>query len=103
MVEALLDVYVPNTFSPNDDGINDIFFIQAAPETISVIRQFLVFNRWGEPVFQYYNIPPNDPTFGWDGRFRGEPMNTGVYAWFAEIEFADGSIEVIEGDLLYIE
>ena len=93
------DVYVPNAFSPDDDGINDIFYINAKEGIIARIPSFLIFNRWGETVFQYYNIPPNDPLYGWDGRFRGEPMNTDVFTWFAEIEYLDGRTEVIKGDV----
>ncbi|MCB0640419.1 MAG: gliding motility-associated C-terminal domain-containing protein, partial [Phaeodactylibacter sp.] len=93
------DVYVPNAFSPDEDGWNDRFYIYAKPGVIYKIRSFLVFSRWGETVFQYYNIDPNDPAYGWDGSFRGEPMNTDVFTWFAEIEYLDGRLEIVKGDV----
>ncbi|HFA48781.1 MAG TPA: T9SS type B sorting domain-containing protein [Bacteroidetes bacterium] len=92
-------VYVPNAFSPNGDNINDIFMINAKPDQVTNIKSFLVFNRWGETVFQYYNFAPNNPMFGWDGKFRGQTMNPAVFTWFAEIEFIDGVTELIQGDV----
>lgn len=91
-------IYVPNGFSPNGDGVNDVFMIFSGDQ-VEKVKSFLVFNRWGEPVFQFYNIQTNDPNFGWDGTYRGEPMNPAVFVWFAEIEFIDGSVEIFKGDV----
>ena len=91
-------VFVPNAFSPNEDGVNDKFLIFAGPQ-VSRIRSFLVFNRWGETVYQYYDFQPNDPAIGWDGTHRGEKLNTAVFTWFAEVEFVDGVTELLEGDV----
>ncbi|MFQ5447301.1 MAG: gliding motility-associated C-terminal domain-containing protein, partial [Saprospiraceae bacterium] len=91
-------VYVPNAFSPNEDGRNDIFMIYGG-KSITKIKSFLVFNRWGETVHQYFNFQPNDPVAGWDGYFRGRRMDPGVFTWFAEVEFVDGLTEVLEGDV----
>jgi gliding motility-associated-like protein len=94
------NVYVPNVFSPNADGANDRFYIFAKDGTVAKVKSFNIFNRWGETVFEVYNFQPNDPTFGWDGFFRGELMNGAVFAWYAEIEFIDGTVELFEGDVL---
>jgi gliding motility-associated-like protein len=91
-------VYIPNAFSPNGDGPNDKFEIYAG-ESVTKIKSFLVFNRWGETVFEYYNFDPNDPDGGWDGKHRGELMNPAVFVWFAEIEFVDGKTILYEGDV----
>ncbi|MCB9285014.1 MAG: choice-of-anchor L domain-containing protein [Lewinellaceae bacterium] len=105
-VQILLDkrpaVYIPNIFSPNGDGENDIFYIFAKPEGIREIKSFLVFSRWGETVFEYYHFQPNNPAYGWDGSHRGLPMNPAVFAWFAEIEFIDGRTEIFEGDVTLV-
>jgi gliding motility-associated-like protein len=93
------DVYIPNVFSPNNDGQNDLFYIFAGSEAIN-IKSFLIFNRWGEPMFELYNFAPNDPTYGWDGTHRGELMNSGVFVYMAEIEFVDGVVELYKGDVL---
>lgn len=94
-------VYIPNVFSPNGDGDNDIFFIQAG-QSVAQIRSFLVFNRWGETVFQAFNFQPNDQTIGWDGRHRGNLVNPAVYAYFVEVEYIDGYVEILEGDVTVI-
>jgi gliding motility-associated-like protein len=91
-------VYVPNVFSPNEDGFNDIFYIQGS-DFIKQIRTFQVYNRWGESVLELTNFQPNDPSFGWDGTYRGKPVNPAVYVWFAEIEFEDGEVILYKGDV----
>jgi gliding motility-associated-like protein len=68
---------MPNAFSPNGDGVNDIFYIISAKD-ISVIQDFLIFDRWGNMVFERHNGAPNDKTFGWDG----SGAKTGVYVYF---------------------
>jgi gliding motility-associated-like protein len=91
-------IYVPNAFSPNDDGLNDKFMIYAGKE-VTKIKSFLVFDRWGETMYQHFGFQPNDPTYGWDGTHRGELMKPAVFTWFAEVEFVDGSVELFEGDV----
>ena len=95
-------VYIPNGFSPNGDGENDVFMIFAKDGTVAKVQKFLVFSRWGETVFQYYDFDPNNPAYGWDGWFRGEPMNPAVFAYFAVIEFIDGRVELFEGDVTLV-
>ena len=92
------NVYIPSAFSPNEDGKNDRFHV-FGDETVVNIRSFLIFNRWGEPVYEGYNLPPNDPAYGWDGNFREQPMNPAVFAYVAEIEFSDGDVELFYGDV----
>ncbi len=91
-------IYVPNAFSPNGDNTNDILMIYGGKEVKS-IKSFLVFSRWGETVFQYYNFLPNNPAYGWDGKHRDELLNDAVFTWFAEVEFVDGLVKLFEGDV----
>jgi gliding motility-associated-like protein len=88
----------PAGFTPNGDGTNDNFFIQG-DEKLEKVKVFRVYDRWGECVFFAENIAPNDPNLGWDGTFKGEKMNSGVYSWFAEVEYIDGFKEIIRGDI----
>lgn len=99
VVNKEASVYVPNAFSPNGDGVNDIFMIYADPASVVKIKSFKIFSRWGEAVFQYYNFEPNNPAFGWDGTYRNQIMKPAVFAWFAEVEFVDGRTELFEGDV----
>lgn len=91
-------LFVPNVFSPNGDGNNDIFMAFAGPEVVR-LRSFQVFNRWGEPVFEAYGATPNNPAHGWDGSFRGQALNNAVFVWLAEVEFVDGVVELFKGDV----
>lgn len=91
-------IYPPNAFSPNDDGTNDRFTVYAGPG-VREIEELKIFNRWGGMVFEANNFPPNDPTLGWDGTFKGEEAAIGVYAFFARVEFIDGVVVLVEGDL----
>jgi gliding motility-associated-like protein len=92
-------IYVPNVFSPNGDNLNDILLIFADPDKVANIKQFLVFDRWGETLWEYFNFHPSDPVHGWDGKHRGEYLNPQVCVWFAEVEFTDGVVEFFEGDV----
>jgi gliding motility-associated-like protein len=92
-------VYLPNVFSPNGDGANDIFFVQTGPEVVK-IEAFEVYSRWGEPVFTVFNAPTNNPDYGWDGQYRGELLNGAVFTWFAKVEYVDGVVELFQGDVV---
>ena len=75
--------------------------IPTTSSSLSVeIKSFLVFNRWGETVFERYNFQPNDPSLGWDGRFRGQMMNAAVFVYYLEVEFIDGETELFKGDVM---
>lgn len=98
-VNRQVNVYIPNIFSPNDDGDNDWFTIYADSRGVKQIRLFQIFSRWGEQVFERTNFQPNDPTLGWDGRFRGQDMNPAVFVYYAIVEFIDGQEVLYKGDV----
>jgi gliding motility-associated-like protein len=98
-VNATDDIYVPNIFSPNNDGVNDVFFIQAGSE-VEMVEWLQIYDRWGELVFEARNFLPNDPGLGWDGRLRGELLNNAVFVWQAQVRLRDGKVEVLEGDVV---
>jgi gliding motility-associated-like protein len=66
-------IFVPNAFSPNGDGLNDIFEVKGRFQNNFSL---LILNRWGEIVFE-----SNDPRKGWNGQVNGKPAITGVYAY----------------------
>ncbi len=100
-VLEVYDVFVPNAFSPNFDGINDNFVLYGGPEVATVLR-FSVFDRWGNEQYRATNFPVNETKFGWDGRTNGQEASQGIYAWFAELEFINGQRRVYEGDVLLV-
>lgn len=91
-------VFIPNAITPNDDGANDKFLIFGGLG-IQQVKNFRVFTRAGSLVFEQQNFQPNDPNYGWGGDFNGQPLNSGVYVYFAEIEFVDGVTEIFKGDV----
>ena len=100
-VQKNRNVYIPNVFSPNLDGNNDVFMIFSGKGVAEVVS-FQIYNRWGELVFQEYNFQPNNPAHGWNGKFRGTPCNSAVFVWYAEIAFEDQEIVLFKGDVTLI-
>ncbi len=95
-------VYIPNSFSPNDDGINDVFLVFSDGRSVKEIHSFLVFSRWGESVFQVFQSQPDTVEFGWDGTHRGEKLDVGVFVYMADIEFVDGTRRLYKGDVTLV-
>ncbi|MCB9324719.1 MAG: gliding motility-associated C-terminal domain-containing protein [Lewinellaceae bacterium] len=100
-VQKNRNIFIPNVFSPNHDGNNDVFMIFSGKDVVG-IRSFQIYNRWGENVFEVYDFLPNNPAYGWDGRFRGIPCNSAVFVWYAEVEFVDGEIILFKGDVTLV-
>lgn len=71
------DIYVPNAFTPNGDGINDVF--RPLPVGITKLELFRIYNRWGEEVFR-----TNEYLRGWDGKVRGRTADAGTYVWIVQ-------------------
>jgi len=94
-------VYVPNAFSPNGDGINDLFSVYAGAE-VKEIKSLDVFDRWGNHVFNLKNFVPNQPGIGWDGSFRGKQMQGAAFAWTAEVVFLDDLVVRLKGDVVVV-
>lgn len=96
------EFYVPNTFTPNGDGRNDIFRIRTRLESIRQIVTFQIFDRWGEKVFQADNFRPQDenPIHAWDGYFRNNLLAPDTYTYFFEIRYADQDAEIVKGTVI---
>ena len=84
---------MPNAFSPNGDGINDIY--RAKPEYKNIVSfRAIILNRWGQKLYEW-----NDPAGGWDGKFHGRDVNQGVYFVLVEAKGADGKDYKIKKDV----
>lgn len=94
-------IYAPSAFSPNNDGANDFFTIFGGPGA-RIIRKLIIFDRWGNLVFETNDIPLGQERFGWDGSFNGKPMSPGVFVYMAEIEFIDDVIVQYDGDITIV-
>lgn len=83
---------VPNSFTPNGDGLNDIFRIEGI--TFQQIRTFEIYNRYGELVHaEYYS------NNGWDGSFKGQPCDAGTYYFIIRIDNPNGQERALKGDI----
>jgi gliding motility-associated-like protein len=76
-------IFLPNTFTPNGDGQNDIFYIRG--RGVRNIKVFRIFNRWGQVVFERTNLNTDDQASGWDGKFKGITVNPDVFIYYAEL------------------
>ena len=76
-------VFIPNAFTPDGDGINDILMVRA--KGISQVKSFRIYSRWGELLFEKTNFPPNTAAYGWDGTIRGKTGAPEVYVYTAEV------------------
>ena len=87
-------VFVPNAFSPNGDGENDMLFVRSA---IATEIEFRVFDRWGELIFE--TLSSNN---GWDGTFRGKLVDPDVYDYYLRAVCVDGEEHIIKGNITLI-
>ncbi len=90
-------VVVPNAFTPNADGLNDVLYVRGS--TISEINIFRIYDRWGALIFE-----TNDMNQGWDGTYKGKPVNPGVFVYYVETPcFKDGSTILKKGNVTVIK
>jgi gliding motility-associated-like protein len=94
-------IYIPNAFSPNGDGTNDLFSLYPSA-SIRSIKKFNIYTRWGAQLYQNENFLPSLDDMGWDGYFKGREMPSGAYVYFAEIELVDGTTEMVRGDVTLV-
>lgn len=94
VIEDCGEMFVPNAFTPNDDGVNDVLYVRGiCLQNIS----FMIFNRWGERIFS-----TTDQKNGWDGTYKGEPLNSGVYVFRLEGKTYDGKEFITKGNITLI-
>lgn len=82
------EIYVPNTFTPNGDGFNDVFKIRGPDFSVFYLA---VYNRWGQLIFE-----TEDVTQGWDGTFKGRSADPGVFGYYIRAKCNEGSEEIFK-------
>ncbi|MGN6418628.1 MAG: PKD domain-containing protein, partial [Pseudobacter sp.] len=92
--------FVPNTFSPNNDGRNDRFYPRGS--SITRIQSMKIFNRWGEQLFEKRNFSANDPSAGWDGTIKGKPANPDIYIYVVEFICENAAIVPLRGNVMLV-
>jgi gliding motility-associated-like protein len=92
--------FIPNTFSPNGDGVNDVFYPRG--ESLSNIQSMRVFNRWGQLVFEKRDFPANSAASGWDGTFNGRPAPVDVYVYTIEVVCDNAQLIALNGNVTLV-
>jgi gliding motility-associated-like protein len=93
-------VFVPTAFSPNGDLYNDLLLVHG--QRSSKVLSFRIYDRWGEMVYEANNFAFNDDQIGWDGTFRGQPLDPAVFVWVLEVEYSDGNTDLYKGNTTLI-
>lgn len=94
-------VFIPNGFSPDGDGINDVLMVRG--KGILSVKSFRIFNRWGEVVFEKINFPPNNPAYGWNGKIKGIEGPPDVFVYTAEVVCDNGTPYTYKGNVSLIK
>ena len=84
---------MPNAFSPNGDGINDIYKAKDGYQSLTEFHAY-IFNRWGQKLYEWTN-----PADGWDGKYKGKDVAQGVYYVPVKAKGADGKTYNIKRDV----
>ena len=88
------DIFVPNAFSPDGDGQNDILYVRG-----NCIKNllFAIYDRWGEKVFD-----TNDITKGWDGKYNGKQMNAAVFVYYLSATLTNDKQVIQKGNVTLV-
>jgi gliding motility-associated-like protein len=92
-----VNVYMPNTFTPNNDGMNDVFYPRGTG--LFTIKLLRILNRWGQVVYEKTNFGANAQSEGWNGMFNGAPAEAGIYVYFMEVVCENNQIIQFTGNV----
>jgi gliding motility-associated-like protein len=95
-VDRYTPLSVPNAFTPNGDGHNDVFYVLGGPVN-SRVEEFIVYNRQGMEVFHVHGVAPGDRAAGWDGKYHNVPAAVGTYVYVVVMQLAGGQRQVYRG------
>ncbi|MDP1879681.1 MAG: gliding motility-associated C-terminal domain-containing protein, partial [Parachlamydiaceae bacterium] len=101
LVKNRVDIYIPNVFSPNGDGENDLWTVHGGASVLA-LNSLQIFDRWGDMVYSLQDPVPLNAWPGWDGVFRGDPVNPGVFVYYLEVELVNGEVVLKKGDVTVV-
>ncbi len=93
-------VFIPNAFTPDGDGANDVLMVRGTGITVKSLR---IFNRWGNLVFEKQSFPPNEPKYGWDGKVKGVLASPDVFVYIAEVVCDNGTPYFYKGNVSLLQ
>ena len=96
------DIWLPNAFTPNGDGVNDIFYVRGNPKNAEIEKMY-IYSRWGNKVFEAENILPDDPSTGWNGQYKDQSAQVEVYGYQVVVRFKDGSRKTLKGNVTLLK
>jgi len=91
-------IYTPNAFSPNDDGVNDVFTFGCSPDVKSIVSMS-IFDRWGNIMYQGESLSCQD---GWNGQVNGQQAHPGVYVYTSQVLFVDNGVRQLDGSFTLV-
>lgn len=94
------NLLMPTAFSPNGDNLNDFFY--PLTRGVTLIKRFQIFSRYGQMIYERYNITPNDRSFGWDGTINGKPQGSGNYIYIIDAQCDQGNIISTKGSVMLL-
>ena len=96
-VNCIIGIHIPTAFSPNESGFseNNVYQIIAGQDIAGIA--FKIFDRWGNILFE-----SEDKEFQWDGSYKGQKCNNGVYAYFVDVSYSNGKTEKLSGNITLI-
>jgi gliding motility-associated-like protein len=94
-------LFIPNTFTPNGDGQNDVFYPRGSG--VSIIKSFRIYDRWGNLIFERMNIEINDASSAWDGSYKGSGPRPDVFVYVIEAVCATGQPIFVKGDVTLVK
>lgn len=100
-VQEDLDLFFPNVFSPNNDGINDFFYPVESLNT-ALVKSFEVYDRYGQLLFRRTDFEPGVEELGWNGMVGDKALDAGVYTFFANMEYINGKEVLFKGAVTLI-
>jgi gliding motility-associated-like protein len=93
-------VFVPNTFTPNGDGMNDVWYPRGAG--IRQVKFLRVFNRWGQLIFERLNFNTDDRSAGWDGTYKGQLLSPDVFVYSLGMVCDNGQVIETKGNVMVV-
>jgi len=93
-----LSIFIPNIFSPNGDGRNDYFTVYGDEKVRSIVS-LQIFDRWGTFIWEGRSLTPGNEPQGWNGAYKGEIVQPGVYVYSVELELDNGSMKRLQGTI----
>ena len=93
------EILAPNAFSPDGDGVNDVFLPRFREPGV-VVLAWETYDRWGGRLFSRGGFAAGDERGGWDGTSGGQPLDAGVYVWLARARWPDGTEAAAAGEVI---